>query len=730
MQDHESPRALLFPPSARSVVCFGPFRLELSDGLLTRGGEEVHLPPRAMIILQQLVARAGRIVSKQALMDAAWKDAHVSETSLTEAIGLIRQALGDDPQKAEFIQTAHRRGYRFIAPIATEVPPPAAPSAGPSEPPAAMSLTDHPAPGNVAAPDRTRWGMAAGLFAVTALLTVGGLWIWKAGRSAPLERVIRANVDFAVEQAPIPSANAHPIVALSPDGRRFVYVGGAPANARLFLRELSRFEAVPLPGTEGAHGPFFSPDGDWVAFFAQGTLKKVRVTGNDRAAPQVLCATERGVGGAWVSANEIVFAPNWEGPLMRVNASGGRPLALALPAGTSYRWPDRLDDETVLATRWRSSAGDAAVVAISLSSGAERVIAEPATFGRFAGKGRVLFLREGDLFAVPVDPSAHSPQGTPVRVAPAVMTGTTGAAQFAVAPGGSLLYIEDIPQRSGRTLARVDSRGAAADLPIPPRDFRYVAVCGDRLAATAFARGRTDLWAGHLDRAAMTQLTREGAASEPVWSPDCRTIAFSWNRSGVANIYTTAVDSGDAPRVLFESSFSSAPGSWSADGRWLAYTERHPETSSDVWLWDRTTGHRRPVIATPGVELLPALSPDGKYVAYETGAAGSFEVEVARIDTGARTQVSVDGGTWPSWSADGRQLFFLAGTSILRAGVEWHDGQVVTGDPVRLFTHPDIVLFKRASDQLVWLRRTAGAVPLTRTNLVLNWSSELSRQVP
>jgi len=198
----------------------------------------------------------------------------------------------------------------------------------------------------------------------------------------------------------------------------------------------------------------------------------------------------------------------------------------------------------------------------------------------------------------------------------------------------------------------------------------------------------------------------------------------------VANIYTTAVDSGDAPRVLFESPFSSAPGSWSADGRWLAYTERHPETSSDVWLWDRTTGHRRPVIATPGVELLPALSPDGKNVAYETSAAGMFEVEVARIDTGARTQVSVDGGTWPSWSTDGRQLFFLRGTSIMRTGVEWHDGRLVPGDPVPLFSHPDIVLFKRTSDQFVWLRRTAGAVPLTRTNLVLNWFSEQSRGVP
>ena len=415
---------------------------------------------------------------------------------------------------------------------------------------------------------------------------------------------------------------------------------------------------------------------------------------------------------------------------MRVAASGGNPsVAVTQHAGKAYRWPDRLDDHTILATRWRASADDAAVVAISLPSGAEQVIAERATFGRYAPGGYVLFLRGGDLYTVRVDPSTHRAQGSPARVVPAVMTGMTGAAQFAISPSGSLLYIDDVPERSQRTLARVDQRGGAVDLPIAPRAFRYLAVCGDRLAATIFAGGHTDLWIGHLGRAAMTQLTREGSAFEPVWSPDCRTLEFSWNRTGVANIYTMAIESGEAPRVLFESSFSSAPGSWSADGQWLAYTERHPETSGDVWLWDRMTGHRRLIVATPGTELLPTLSPDGRYVAYESNASGMFEVEVASIETGARVQVSVRGGTWPSWSPDGRELFFLHDSSVMRAAVETRDGQVVATDPVTLFTQRDIILFERSGDQFVSLRQTAGAVPLTRMNLVLNWVSELDRNV-
>ena len=729
MQEHDPPRALAFHPTARSVVYFGPFRFDLSDGLLTRGGDDVRLPPRALAILRHLVERAGRVVSKQSLLDVGWKDAHVSETSLTEAVGLIRQALGDDPQKPEFIQTVHRRGYRFIAPIATDAPPSPPRIRDESPPREPISSADPSLPSASPARRGGRRALAASLAGVALLAALGGAWLWVATRPGADEQVVRVNVAFPLEQAPVPSVNAHPIVTLSPDGRRVVYVGGAPDAARLFLRELDRFDAIPLEGTEGAHGPFFSPDGAWVAFFANGHLKKVRVAGGGRAAPQVLCATDAGVGGAWVSADEIVFAPNWRGPLLRVPASGGRPLPVTRPEGPQYRWPDRLDDQTILATRWRSSAADAAVVAVSLSSGAERVIAEPATFGRYAPPGYVLFLRDGDMYAVKVDAAVTEPRGTPVRVIPAVMTGMTGAAQFSVSPGGSLLYLEDMPERSQRTIARADDRGAAADLPVPPRDFRYVSACGGRLAATIFSRGETDLWMGQLDRAAITQITREGSAFEPIWSPDCRAITFSWNRTGVAAIYTVSIESGDAPRVLFESPFSSAPGSWSADARWLAYTEQHPDTSADIWLWDRATGHRRPLVTTPGPDLLPALSPDGAYVAYETGAAGTFEIEVASVGTGARTQVSVGGGTWPSWSADGRELFFLRESTVMRAGVERQGGRPVTADPVPSFTHPDIVLFKRTADQFVWLRRTAGAVPVTRANLVLHWVSELNRSI-
>ena len=210
-------------------------------------------------------------------------------------------------------------------------------------------------------------------------------------RSVGWGATVRVNVTFPASEAPIPSVNAHPIVTVSPDGQRFVYVGGEPDKARLYLREMNRFDADPLEGTEGAHGPFFSPDGDWVAFFAQGTLKKLRITGNQRATPQVLCATDTGVGGAWVSATEIVFAPNWRGSLMRVQRQEENPFPspclparrIAGPTGSTMRrssppggdrrlmmrlsWPSRwrLASSGSLPRRRRSAAPHRAVTSCS-----------------------------------------------------------------------------------------------------------------------------------------------------------------------------------------------------------------------------------------------------------------------------------------------------------------------------------------------------------------------------
>jgi eukaryotic-like serine/threonine-protein kinase len=794
MQEPHRARSLAFHPNAPAIVRFDPFRFDLAEGSLWRDGAEVRLPPRSMVILQHLVERAGAIVSKQALIDAGWKDAHVGEASLTEAIGLIRQALDDDPQQPRYIQTVHRRGYRFIAPIAVDaatthplrdVPPaePARPFTFPlqleegeaSVPPASSTVVEvTAAPSHAAARDagRGRGTMRAVIAAVAVLAIAAAAWWMFRGDVAP-PPVARLSLTLTPEQAPAPGLNAHPVAAMTPDGQRVIYTAGAVGGELLFVRRMDRVDATPLPGTEGGHGPFVSPDGRWVAFFANGALRKVPIDGGE---PQVICAVPTGVGGTWLSDDEIVFAPDWTSPLMRVRASSGSEpkLAAAAAAGYSYRWPDRIDDRTVIATRWHTSARDAAVVALSLTPAetadprddddVEKVIAKGAVFARYVPTGHLLFVREGVVSSVAFDAASRAATSAPVQVAHDILTGMTGAAQLAISPTGTMVSIADVEERARRVLARVvpsSAPGAATastastataastatgqmiDLPIGPRVIRNFSVCGDRLAVTVHEHGQSDLWVGSLDRAALTRITSEGTASEPTWKRGCETLTFGWNRTGRSAIHEITLGTGEVPRKLHEgrdSRVAQIPGSWSADGRLLAYIEPHPATRrGDIWVLDTSTGRTRALIATPAEEILPRLSPDGRWIAYESDASGRFEIEIASVEFGARLQVSTKGGIWPSWSADGRDLFYLHDGTIYRvpvaggtsgsSGTNGSSGSGVSlasqpsaGNPVPVFSHPDIVIFRPAADgTFVVVRRTGEHLPLTRLDLVLNW---------
>jgi eukaryotic-like serine/threonine-protein kinase len=596
---------------------------------------------------------------------------------------------------------------------------------------------------------------------VFAIVAAAAWWLFR-GEGAP-PPVARLTLTLTPEQAPAPGLNAHPVAAMTPDGQRVIYTAGTVDAQRLFVRRMDRVEATPLPGTDGGHGPFVSPDGRWVAFFANGALRKVPIDGGE---PQVICAVPTGVGGTWLSDEEIVFAPDWTSPLMRVRASSGSEpkLAAAPKAGYSYRWPDRIDEHTVIATRWHSSARDAAVVALSLTPAetedprddddVEKEIAKAAVFARYVPSGHLLFVRDGIVHSVGFDAPSRTATSAPVQVTHNILTGMTGAAQLAISPNGTMLSIADLEERSRRVMSRVAAASAATsnasaaqtmqmiDLPIAPRAFRNFAVCGDRLAVTIHERGQSELWVGSLDRAALTRITGEGTASEPTWRQGCETITFGWNRAGASAIHDVTLGKGEPPRALREgrnARVPQIPGSWSAEGRLLAYMEPHPITRrGDIWILDTSTGRTRALLATPAEEILPRLSPDGRWIAYESDASGRFEVEIASVEFGARLQVSTNGGIWPAWSANGRDLFYLHDGTIYRVPVDGSSNgsssgsgngisggistQPSAGNPVPVFHHPDIVLFRPAADgSFVVVRRTGEHLPLTRLDLVLNW---------
>src|SRR5262245_39535026 len=295
-------------PPTPATVGFGPFIFDRANGLLRNEGREVPLPPRVLGVLELLVSRAGAIVSRQVLVDTVWKDAFVTDTSLAEAISVLRQALGDDPQAPQYIQTVHRRGYRFVAPVAalSSAPVEAAATAASSRPEEERN-----------APSISRQLLPWGIAALCSVLAAIAVWQYTHFR-APLAPVVRMRIEPAAGTV---FDSRAPSLALAPDGLLLAW-SACDSACRLYVRSLDQLDPRAVPGTDDASAPFFSPDGRWIGFFAAGKLRKVAVAGG---LPVVVAEAPQPFGADWLPDGHIVFAASERGGLMRVSESGGDP---------------------------------------------------------------------------------------------------------------------------------------------------------------------------------------------------------------------------------------------------------------------------------------------------------------------------------------------------------------------------------------------------------------------
>jgi serine/threonine-protein kinase len=480
----------------------------------------------------------------------------------------------------------------------------------------------------------------------------------------------------------------HTALAFSPDGKQIVYVandqlGRSPVGApQLYVRAMDQLEARPIAGTEGAAGPFFSPDGQWIGFFAVAdrVLKKVRIAGG---APLTVCdASPVARGASWTPDDTIVFAPTQANELYRVPASGGKPQPLATLDKTAgeqaHLWPEVLPGgKAVLFTVKTAESFDEARIAVQPlgQPGKLKILIQGGTHARWAPSGHIVYARAGELLAVPFDLERLEVRGAPLQVAQGVsMDPRTGAAHFALSSSGTLAYVPGGAGGAARSLLWVDRRGNARPITETRRAYNCPALSpdGERLAVTIEGASQ-DIWVDDLSRGTLTRLTFEADEEiGPIWTRDGARLALSIARPGRdPALFWTPADGSGPPEPLLEAGPARFPTSFSPRDRVLAYTEEQGRGVADIWLLPLDDpAHPRPFLRTPFQESAATFSPDGAWIAYVSNESGRNEVYVQPYPgPGAKRQISTEGGTSPVWAASGRELFYRNGDAMMAVGV-------------------------------------------------------------
>jgi Tol biopolymer transport system component len=539
-----------------------------------------------------------------------------------------------------------------------------------------------------------------------------------------------------------------PEVILSPDGGTIAFVARDTSGVgHLWVRPLSASNARMLPGTEDALVPFWSPDSRELGFFAGGNMKRISVDGEG---VQSLTEGTNARGAAWSPKGVIVFAPTASGPLMMVPASGGdaKPVTtLDTARGESaHRFPCFLPDgrhflyvclpgkDTQLETRVGSLDGGPAPVVVTASGGAV-----------YVAPGYIVYGRQGTIVAQRFDVRTLRTVGPthPLRDVEDVSGSYSGSPVVSASKDGVLLQREAqnlesrvrILDRAGRPLAVVTLPPANYSLPRLSPDGTHLVVCEQR-------RGEVmaPLWMADLARGISTRFTFDGHFdTSPTWTPDGQRVIYGSDRTGGRQLFWKRADSATPEELLARvPNLFNDPGEMSLDGRTLVYRSLSGKTGEDIWMLPLAGEHKpRPLIVTRFNELDPALSPDGKWLAYRTDESGRFEVEVQsfpglerriRVSTAGATPTTHNSVSHICWRRDGRELYFIGGDGLSLMAADVTPGDDIRfGTPHALFRLPQGTFDVDVSSdgQRIVACEPAGASGRTVFNLLMNWEREL-----
>jgi Tol biopolymer transport system component/tRNA A-37 threonylcarbamoyl transferase component Bud32 len=581
-----------------------------------------------------------------------------------------------------------------------------------------------------------RWGGVLALF----LATAAGTYVVSGQiRPAPPAEVNR----FEIAEMPgthIDFDGVHP--AISPDGRTLAYrAADSTGVPRLWIRALSSLQARELPGTDGAANLFWSPDSKFVGFFSNRKLRKIAIDGGT---PETICDITVSRGGTWGPDGVILLAPQTEGPIHRVSANGGESVALTKldATETAHRYPCFLPDgKHFLYAALPPHDGKYRIYFASLDGKERTLVLDSASSGAtYAAPGYLIYERGDVLVAHKFDASSGRVVGEPVSLGDhPVGTESSGARLASVSSNGDLAYTTNIPFASHLVWSDLNSKPVET-VPMAPGKYISLALSPDDHSAILESSARigvSDLWLVDLERGVATKFsTNAGENSNACWSADGTRVAYTWAPPGEGQrIMVAAVGGGGPPEMYLQDdpSYKDVFG-FSPDGRSLVIGRQEAATRRDLWILPLEGDHKPvPYLVTPDYEGSASLSPDGKWLMYDSDESGRNEVYVQSFpQPGHKYQVTTRGGFGHGWSRDGKKLGYsglddpttVYGADVL-AGAQFRLG------PAKAVAHtPDTGFdFAGSRDMTRMLLLLPARPPSPQTiTVVQNWPALLAKK--
>jgi serine/threonine-protein kinase len=543
---------------------------------------------------------------------------------------------------------------------------------------------------------RTRFFTAAGVASVA--LGLAG-WGWLRARAAAHQPTSWQYItlgDSSVFDA------LDPVIAISPDGSSLVFPGRP--DHMLWIKRRDVLEPTAIPGTQRALSPIFSPDGAWIAFVADGHLKKVPTVGG--VTVTLSDSVGNGFGGAaWLDDNTLVYVSPTLGGLNRVSANGGASTVVLkdgeLPGGGGIGTPMALPGSHAVLFPYCSSAClTMSLHALDLRSGKDKRLLDEVVQGSYLPGGRLLYVRrDGVAMVAPFDVTRLEITGPAVPVLEGVQVNlNAGFGLLTWSKSGSMVFVRGIGGSPDNTLVRVARNGLATTIDSSwLGQFNSFALSpdGKRIAVGVGTGSGLNIWVKQLDKGPFTRLTFGNQDHRPLWSPDGRSVAFLRDTVNTSAIYVRPADGSGQDRRIAHLDRQLQEAVWSRDGQWmLVRTDNGAKGAGDIVAIRLKDSTDSPVVNTPFSEYHPALSPDGHWVAYTSNESGTNEVYVRPFPEvgGGRWQVSNGGGSQPVWSPDGHELYFLnAGARLAATRVETTP-TFASGVPTVLFDASNYVL--------------------------------------